>query len=128
MLRVYFKTSCSRNRVRHEKCPQFRKNRGFGGSIVDVANSKCHEILIFFTRTIQEISKVVCKKTMSETCAFISSLCCMKRAYYSKCMLRKVSWTYCMTDFFWKQLCWFLRCSAGNEKSRFYPAVGGVSN
>ena len=35
--------------------------------MADIANSKCHqqldEILIIFTRTIQEISKVVCKKT-----------------------------------------------------------------
>ena len=51
--------------------------------MADVANSKRHqrldEILIIFTRSIQEISKVVYKKTMSETCAFITSLCCMKR-------------------------------------------------
>ena len=49
--------------------------------ITDVANSKHHqqldEILIIFTHTIQEICKVVCKKTMSETCAFLTSLCCM---------------------------------------------------
>ena len=48
-------------------------------SMADVVNSKRHqrldEILIRFTRTIQEISKVVCKKTMSETRAFITSLC-----------------------------------------------------
>ena len=62
-------------------------------AIADVANSKCHqrldEILIIFTRTVQEISKVVCKKTLSETLAFITSLCCMKRTHYSKRMLRK---------------------------------------
>ena len=56
--------------------------------IADVANSKRHqrqdEILIIFTRTIQEISKVVCKKIMSETRTFIRSLCCMKRVHYSK--------------------------------------------
>ena len=61
--------------------------------MANVANSKRHqrldEILIIFTRTIQEISKVVCKKTMSETCAFITTLYCMKRAHYSKCILRK---------------------------------------
>ena len=46
--------------------------------IADVANSKRHqrleEILIIFTRTIQEISQVVCKKTMSEMPAFIGKL------------------------------------------------------
>ena len=46
--------------------------------IVNAANSKCHqrldEILFIFTRTIQEISKVVCKNTMSETRAFIGKL------------------------------------------------------
>ena len=61
--------------------------------IADVANSKRHQrldqILIIFTHTIQEISKVVCKKTISETRAFITSLSCMKRAHYSKRMLRK---------------------------------------
>ena len=43
----------------------------------------------FYPYYIQEISKVVCKKTMSETCAFITSLCCTKHAHYSKRMLRK---------------------------------------
>ena len=47
------------------------------------------KILIIFTRTIQKISKVVCKKTLSETCAFITSLCCMKGMHYSKHMLHK---------------------------------------
>ena len=49
-----------------------------GRSIADVANSKRHqrldEILIIFTRTVQEISKVVCKKTMSETRTFLGKL------------------------------------------------------
>ena len=62
-------------------------------SIANAANSKRHqqldEILIIFTRTIQEISKVVCKKTVSETRTLITSLCCMKRSHYSKRMLRK---------------------------------------
>ena len=62
-------------------------------TIADVANSKCHqrldEIFIIFTRSIQEISKVVCKNTMSETRAFITILCCMKRVHYSKHMLCK---------------------------------------
>ena len=52
--------------------------------IADVANSKCHhwldEILIIFTRTIQEISKVVCKKT-----------CVRKMRIYSKLMLYEVN-------------------------------------
>ena len=39
--------------------------------------------------TIHEISKVVCKKTMSKTHAFITSLCCMKPAHNSKRMMRK---------------------------------------
>ena len=62
-------------------------------SIADVADSKRHQrldkILIIFTRTIQEISKVVCRKTISEMRAFTTSLCCMKRKHYSKRMLRK---------------------------------------
>ena len=63
-------------------------------AIADFANSKRHQrldkILIIFTRTIQEVSKVVYKKTMSETRAFISKLMlCMKRAHYIKCMLLK---------------------------------------
>ena len=46
--------------------------------------------MIIFTHTIQEISKVVCiKKTVSETRAFTTSLHCLKRAHYSKRMLRK---------------------------------------
>ena len=57
------------------------------------ANSKRHqrldEILIIFTCTIQEISKVICKKTLTETRVFTTSLCCMKRAHYSKRMLGK---------------------------------------
>ena len=60
------------------------------GRIADVANSKCHQrldkILIIFTCTIEEISKVVCKKTMSETCAFNNKLmlyetCALQQAY-----------------------------------------------
>ena len=43
-------------------------------AIAHVANSKRHQrldkILNISTRTTQEISKVVCKKTMSETRAF----------------------------------------------------------
>ena len=42
--------------------------------LADVANSKRHQrldkVLIIFTRTVQEISKFVCKKTRSETRAF----------------------------------------------------------
>ena len=82
---------------------------GRGWLIADVADSKRHhqldEILIIFTCTIQKISKVVCKKILSKTRAFITSLCFMKRAHYSKCMLRKqdcvkFSRAYCMTEFF----------------------------
>ena len=45
----------------------------------------------------------------------------MKRVHYSKHMLRKQDyikflWAYCMTEFFWKQLCWFFRSSAGKKK------------
>ena len=43
--------------------------------------------LDFFTRTIHEISKLVCEKTLSGTRAFITRVCCMKRAHYSKRML-----------------------------------------
>ena len=56
--------------------------------MADVANSKRHqrldEILIIFTRTIQEISRVVCKKTLLETGAFITSFMLYERAHYSK--------------------------------------------
>ena len=105
-------------------------------TIADVTNSKRHqrldEILNIFTCTIQEISKVVCKKTMSETRAFITSLCCMKRMHYSKSMLHKQNYVkfrgHIAWQFFWKQLCWFLRCSVGKIKSRFRPAIGGVYN
>ena len=108
----------------------------------DVANSKRHqrldEILIIFTRTIQEISKVVCKKTMSETGAFITSLCCIKRVHYSKRMLRKrdcVSFVGILNDRFFFFFFFFFFNSFANfsvvvrvrKKSRFRPAVGGVS-
>ena len=90
--------------------------------IANVANSKRHqrldEILIIFTRTIQEISKVVWKKTMSETRAFITSLwnalitasvCCANRFAFS--------FAGVLHDrVFWKQLCWFLPCSVGKNK------------
>ena len=61
--------------------------------IADVAVTKCHqwldELLIFFTRTIQKISKVVYKKTQSETHTFIiTSVCCMKCAHFL-CFYRK---------------------------------------
>ena len=62
--------------------------------------------LDFFTHSIQEISKIVCKKTLSETRAFITSSYCMKRVHYSKRMLRKQDCVLHET-FFWKQLCWF---------------------
>ena len=79
--------------------------------IADVANSKRHQrldkIIIIFTHTIQEISTVVCKKAMSETCTFKTSLCCMKRTHYSKRMLRKQHCVkflqaYCMTQVFFE--------------------------
>ena len=77
----------------------------------------------YLTHTVLEISKVVCKKTLLETRAFITSWCCMKRALYCKCMLYKqgcfkfhwrIAW-----QFFFKQLCWFLRCSAGKKYQDF---------
>ena len=104
--------------------------------IADVANSKRHqrldEILIIFTLTIQEISKVVCKKTMSETRAFLISLCCMKCVHYSKLMLRKqdcvVSRAYCMTEIFENNFVDFSDVVRVKKKSRIRPAVGSVSN
>ena len=85
-------------------------------AIADVANSKCHqwldEILIIFTRTLQKIRKVVCKKTMSDTHAFITSLyaiCCTNRTALSFAGVLHYR-------VFWKQLCWFLWCSAGKKK------------
>ena len=41
--------------------------------------------------------------------------------------LRQVSRVYCMTRFSWKQLCRVPWWSAGKNKSRFCPVVGGVS-
>ena len=49
--------------------------------IADVANSKRHQRL--------DEKLFVYKKTISEMCAFITSLCCMKHTHYSKRMLRK---------------------------------------
>ena len=107
-------------------------------TIADVAYSKRHkrldEILIIFTRTIQEISKVVCKKTRSETHAFITSSCCMKRANYRKRMLCKqdcVSFEGVLHDRVFENS--FVDFSdvvpvKKKKKSRFRPAVGGVSN
>ena len=44
----------------------------------------------------------------------------MKRADYSKRMLRKqdcIKFRGCIGwQFFWKPLCWFLRCSAGKKE------------
>ena len=69
------------------------------GLIADVANLKLHqwldEILIIFTCTIQEISKVVCKKTLTDTHPFITSLCCMKRAHYRKvCCANRIALSF----------------------------------
>ena len=96
--------------------------------VADVANSKRHqqldEILIIFTHPIQENSKVVCKKTLIETRAFITSLSCMKCTYYSKRMLCKQDCVkfrgrIACQEFFWKQLCLLLRCSAGKKNQDF---------
>ena len=64
-----------------------------------------------FICTIQEISKVVCKKTWSVTRAFITSLCCMKRAHYiaSVCCAKRIALSFVGVlheRVFWKQLCW----------------------
>ena len=65
--------------------------------IADVANSKCHqrpdEILIIFTRTIQEISKVVCKKTRVRNACIYNKLmlyetCALQQAYAAQTGLR----------------------------------------
>ena len=83
-------------------------------SIADVANSKCHqqleEFLIIFTCTIQEISKVVCKKTMSEMRAFIgklvlyemralASVCCANRIALSFAGVLKTTLHYCTAPY-----------------------------
>ena len=106
--------------------------------IADVANSKRHqqleEILIIFTCTIQEeISKVVCKETISETCIFITSLCCMKRTHYSKRMLCKQDCIkfrrrIARQSFFENNFADFSDVVRVKKKSRFRPAVGGISN
>ena len=85
------------------------------------------DILLRALCTVQKISKAVCKKTWSGIRALITSLCCMKRAHYSKCMLPKqdcVSFASVLQDkvflflflFVLKTTCWFLRCSAGKKK------------
>ena len=62
---------------------------------------------------------------MSEMHAFITSLCRMKRANYSKHTLGKqdcidaLSFTGVLRDrVFCKELCWFLRCRAGKKKEK----------
>ena len=66
-------------------------------SIADVANSKRHqrldEILIIFTRTIQEIIKVVCKKTCVRNARIHNKLmlyetCALQQAYAGQTELR----------------------------------------
>ena len=41
--------------------------------------------------------------------------------------LRQISRAYCITQLSWKQLSWVPRWSAGKNKSRFCPVVGGIS-
>ena len=52
---------------------------------------------------------------MPETLAFITNLCCMKRAHYSKRMLCKSFAGILHDRVFRKQLWWFLRCGAGKK-------------
>ena len=94
--------------------------------IADVANSKRHqrqdEILIIFTRTLQEISKVVCKINMSEKRAstgklMLYEMCALQQAYAVQTGLCEVSQAYCMTEFFFENnFAEFLRYSAGKKK------------
>ena len=72
-------------------------------------------------------AKLFVRKLVSETCAFITSLCCMKHAHYSKCMLHKQD---CMTDCFENNFADFSDVVQvkKKKKSRFRPAIGGVSN
>ena len=61
--------------------------------VADVANSKRHrrldEIVIIFTPTIIGNQQSFLYENSVKPRAFITSLCCMKRAHYSKRMLRK---------------------------------------
>ena len=65
--------------------------------IADVANSERHQQLneiLTFTRIILEISKIVCKKTLSGTQEFC------EQVYAVRTGLRQVSRAYCMTENF----------------------------
>ena len=79
---------------------------------------------LFFTPTIQENSKVVCKKTMSETHAFITSLCLWNVCITaSVCCANSIAVSFVGVlhnrVFFKKQLCWFLQCSEGKKNQDF---------
>ena len=87
-------------------------------------------LCLFLTRTILEINKVVCKKTLSETHA---SWCCKKLVHLaSVCCANRIAVKFrgriVRQSFFWKQLGLFLRHSAGKKISGFCPVVGGASN
>ena len=75
------------------ECHQLWGFEVYSVSIGDVANSKRHQWLndiLIFTWNILGISKAACKKTLSGTRTFFwTSVCCMKRAHYSKRMLCK---------------------------------------
>ena len=91
--------------------------------IADVANSKRHQWLnkiLILTRTILEISKVVCKKTLLGMCAF----CEQAYAVWNASIIASVCWptglpqvsrAYCMTEVFLTTL-QIRRSSAGKKK------------
>ena len=77
----------------------------------------------FLPALYRKSAKLFVRKLVSETRVFITSLCCMKRAHYSKRMLRKQDCVkFCgriaRQEFLWKQLCWFLWCSVGKKKKK----------
>ena len=65
------------------------------------------------------------KRMLCETRACLARL--WQVLYAVRTWLRQVLRVYCMTQFSWKQLCWVPRWSAGKNKSRFPPVVGGIS-
>ena len=109
--------------------------------IADVANSKGHQrldkILIILNPHVPALYTKLAKLFVRKLARIYNKLmlcetCTLKQVNAAQTGLCWVSQAYCMKGFFWKQLCWFLRCSAGKKKkkkkSRFRQAVGGISS
>ena len=102
------------------------------GPLLTPIYTEIHRTMVIFwpQTSIFELSLALCGpqgKIIENPWPIITSLCCMKRAHYSKRMLRKQDWVvsraYCTTEYFWKQLCWFLRWSAGKKYQDFVQSL-----